>query len=203
MDNNTPAPERLGEIQDITERAQGGDQTALPRLRELLGEFPQMGEYFGNLATQAEAIWVRLTAGTDLYLQGTVLAKIATLREELTEGSTNPVLRLLVDRVILTWLACNYHCGLEGNALTARENPKLLAFRTKRRFQAERAHLTALAALVTMKKLIPAVAPSQGKEPLALPASVGPLNLHNRISGYFADALGPNSGHKAPVAASN
>lgn len=203
MGNNTPAPERLAEIQNITERAQAGDQTALPRLRELLGEFPQTGEYFGNLATQAEAIWVRLTAGTDLYMQETMLAKVATLREELTEGSANPALRLLVDRVILTWLACNLHCGMEGNALAAGESPKLLAFRTKRRFQAERAHLTALAALVTMKKLIPAVAPSPVKEPPALPAPVGPLNLHNRISGFFADVVGPSSGHKAPVAASN
>lgn len=203
MDTDVPPPERLAEIQDVTARAQAGDQAVLPRLRELLGEFPQMAEGFGNLATQAEGIWVRLVAGSDLYMQETLLSKIAALRQELTDGSPNPVLKLLVDRVIMSWMSVSYFAGMEGNALRVNETPKLLAFRTKRRLQAERAHLAALAALVTMKKLYPTAAPPPVKEPPALSSPAGPLNLTNRISEYFADVLGPNSGHKDRVAAIN
>ena len=204
--NAPPPPERLGEIQALTARAQAGDHTAVPRLRELLAEYPEMAVHYGDMAGHAAANWIALTAGTDLHLRESLSARVAALRRELAGEAPDLVLALAADRVALSWLAANYHAAMEASALSARENPRLLAFRTKRRHLADRSHLTALAALVTLRKLLPpaanpAAAPDRAP---ALARHAGPGDVTNRLSEYFADlAFSPPAAARKDLAAVN
>jgi hypothetical protein len=152
----SPAPEVVRDIQAVVRRAKAGDTSELPRLRELLAEYPVLAEHYGNLAAQAEAGWAALAAGQDLYMRECLLAHAAALRAELAGPSPAPVERLLVARVVATWLQLNYFASIEPRAIEAGESPKLALYRARRQEQAHRAHLSALAALTMLRKLLPA-----------------------------------------------
>ncbi|HEY2158713.1 MAG TPA: hypothetical protein VGH33_23985, partial [Isosphaeraceae bacterium] len=156
---SVPAPEVIPEIRAVVERAKAGDPSALPRLRELLAEFPVLVAHYGNLAAQAEVGWADLAAGPNLYLRETLLARAAAMRDELSGPSPSPVERLLVERVVATWMQLNYFVAHEPEAIKARESARLLAFRARRREQAHRMHLSALAALAMVRRLFPASIP--------------------------------------------
>src|SRR5262245_49910915 len=126
--------------------AKKGDSGVLPRLRELLREFPVLAESYGNLAAQAEAGWAALAAGPDLYLRECVLQKAEALRGELGGPSPSPVERLLAERAVACWLQVYYFDALEAQAV-GRESPRLAAFRARRQDQAHRSYLSALASL--------------------------------------------------------
>ncbi|VTU00913.1 Uncharacterized protein OS=Planctomyces maris DSM 8797 GN=PM8797T_31453 PE=4 SV=1 [Gemmataceae bacterium] len=198
----TPTPEQMTELQAVTDRARAGDHTAVPRLRELLALFPRHGAYFGDLALQAAGVWIDLAAGPDLHLRESLAVKLDALRRDLLGGSADPVLDLAVDRVALTWLAANYLTAMDGAAVKHGESPRLQAFRAKRRHQAERAHLTALAALVALRK---ALAAPPAAAPLAAPVLTDRAAreaVANRLSGFF-DGLPTLARDGAKAAASN
>ena len=190
-DTKGPAPERLAEMQRVVDRARRGDESAVPRLRELLAEFPEQGDYYGDAARQALGIWVVVAAGSDLHLRESLCVKAASLRKDLAGESPGPIRSLLVDRVIQSWLAANYFAATEGTAIGAAEGPKMLAFRAKRRLQAERAHLAALALLAALDRHLPRPGPAEvsgdaGRAtPTPAPTPVGAADAANRLADYF------------------
>lgn len=185
--DTTPPPERLAEIELVTRRAQAGDEGVVPRLRELLDEFPRLAAYHGDLANSALAAWISLAAGGNALLRESLSVKVGTLRSELAGESPDPVLELAADRVVVSWMAANYTAAAEAAALATNENSRLVAHRTKRRLQAERAHLGALAALVTLRKLLPrGTGRSRGETP-ALPRHADADAVNNRLAGFFGD----------------
>ena len=186
-DTTRPAPERLAEMERVVDRARRGDESAVPRLRELLAEFPALGDYYGDAARQALGIWVTVAAKSDLHLRESLCVKAASLRRGLAGESPGPILTLLVDRVVQSWLAANFFAATEGTAIGAAEGPKMLAFRAKRRLQAERAHLAALALLAAVGRHLPRPGPVEvagdaGRTP---PTPGGPADAANRVADYF------------------
>jgi hypothetical protein len=160
----------LNEIRDVIGRAQQGDAAVLPRLRELLAQFPLLAETYGNLAVHAEKAWAALAAGTDLHLSECLLHQAATMRQELAGPSPGPVERLLAERVVACWLQLHYFDAVEAQALAAGGTPRLAAHRARRQAVAHRNYLTALAALTTLRRLLPATA----TVPAAIPATPTP-----------------------------
>ena len=55
-----PAEKALDEIKAVVGRAKLGDASVLPRLRELLSQYPELWRRYGDLAAQAEAGWASL-----------------------------------------------------------------------------------------------------------------------------------------------
>ena len=186
-DTTKPAPERLAEMQQVVDRARRGDEAAVPRLRELLQEFPALGDYYGNAALHALGVWIRVAAGSDLHLRESLCVKVDSLRRELAGESPGPIRTLLVDRVVQSWLAANFFAGTEGTAIGAAEGPKMLAFRAKRRLQAERAHLAALALLAAVDRHLPRPSPAAaaGDAGWATPTPGAPADAAHRLADYF------------------
>jgi len=201
-----PAPDVLAEIRAVVGRAKQGDVSVLPRLRELLENHPALWRHYGNLAVQAEATWTSLAAGQDLYLRESLLRQAEALRQELAGSGPSPVERLLVERVVACWLQLHYFDTIEAQGLGNDEKPRLAALRAKRQEQAHRMYLTSLAALTTLRKLLPGAA----AEALPSPSNHGPAGagrnghrrnghaadlspgVHNRLAGLFDDIHGDN-----------
>ena len=134
-------------------------------------------------------VWVALIAGTDFYLKEALASRLADLRRDLVGEAPGPVMALLADRVLASWLVANHATAMEGTSLHQNQHPRLVAFWGKRRLQAERGHLVALAALATMRRLGPEPAPARSPTGVraAIPAAAGAGELGNRLSSYFAD----------------
>ena len=115
-----------------------------------------------------------------------------------------PVERLLVERVVATWLQLNYFDSVEPLAINADESPRLAQYRARRQQQAHVAHLSALAALTTLRRLLPApaveivAAPTKGANDVpgqngrggnghaAKSAASLPPSIQDRLAGLFS-----------------
>lgn len=201
-----PAPDVLAEIRTVVGRAKEGDVSVLPRLRELLENHPTLWRHYGNLAAQSEAAWASLVSGQDLHLRECLLRQAEALRQEIGGMSPSPVERLAVERVVACWMQMAYFDAIEAQVLGNDEKPRLAALRAKREEQAHRMYLTALAALATLRKLLPGAAvvvrPSASDHDRAGAERNGhcrnghaaefPPGVHNRLAGLFDDIPGGN-----------
>lgn len=151
-----PPPDPLAEVREVVARAKAGDTAALPRLRALLDRSPELVRHYGDLARQAEAAWVSLAAGNNLYLKETAVRATEAQRAELARPGAGPIERLLVERVVACGLQLNYFSATEANALAAGDTPRQLQFHARRLGQAERRYLAALGALTSYQRLVPA-----------------------------------------------
>src|SRR4051812_32472564 len=102
--DGAPAADALNEIRTVVAQAKKGDTAVLPRLRELLDAHPALWQRYGDLAAQAEQSWAALAAGPDQYLRECLLRQAQAMRGELAGPDAGPMERLLVERVVLTWL---------------------------------------------------------------------------------------------------
>ena len=102
MDKN--ADPQLEEMVSLTQRAEKGDETALPDLRKLL-QAPKAVELLGgNLARQAQLTLIAKFTGKNLLVRESLTQKLELLRAELTGPTPSVLERLLVDRVVTCWL---------------------------------------------------------------------------------------------------
>jgi hypothetical protein len=178
LDADLPPPggAQLDELRQVVAQARGGDESVRPRLRELLTAYPELWQHFGDLAAQAREAWITLAAGTDLYLQESLRRRMAELQQELAGTSSGPLVRLMVERVMVTWVQAAYSDGLEAQGIAKGEPLRTLTYRARRQAQANRQHLMAIAALATIRKLLPEDAPVGGGPP-ALSAEIPVLAI--------------------------
>jgi hypothetical protein len=146
-------PVEFDDLEWLLERARQGDQLVLPEIRDWLDR-SGVWRRFGDLGQQVRDAWVRLIASSDLVLRESLLWKIDHLRGELTLGEPTPIERLLIDRVLASWLRLHY-AELAGTQVMNR--PKLGEYWDRRQSRAERAYLASLGALTTMQKFLSVV----------------------------------------------
>ena len=140
-------PEKL---KKLLERAQSGDATTLPAIRELLKE-PHIVEAFGNLAAHAENTLIRKFSGKDLAVCEGVQRKMDSLRTELGGLTPSPLERLLVERVVACWL---YLYSLETTyAGKDSMNLELALYYQRCIDRAHKRYLSAIKTLAVVRKL--------------------------------------------------
>ncbi len=156
MSELSQVPDELPAAEDLNwlvQRARQGDETVLPQLREMLDTRPEIWEHFGNLAGHAREAWLRLISADDLALKESTARKVEDLMRELAGPEPTVVERLLAERAVLCWLQLNHADSLAAQALT--KSPRVAEFWAKRQAGAHRRYLTSLAALVTLRRLLP------------------------------------------------
>jgi hypothetical protein len=140
------------ELARLLKRAEQGDHAVLPRLREALDANADIWERYGDLAAQAEASLILLAAGKNLLLAESLQRKLRSLKDELGGESPSPLDRLLVERVVMTWLQTAYFDGLLAQAKGASEaQAKMLQ---RQQDAAHRRHLSAVKTLALVRKLL-------------------------------------------------
>ena len=152
----TEPADALAELRAVVAKAKAGDASVLPRLRAILDNNPSLVKHYGDAARHAEAAWIALAGGPDLYMKEAFARGAEAQRAELTRSGAQPIERLLVERAVACGLQLNYFSATEANALAAGDTFRQLQFHAKRVGQAQRMFLGAIGALVTYQKLMPA-----------------------------------------------
>jgi hypothetical protein len=144
----------LAELKGLVRRVHDeGDEGALPLLREILDEVPTLAKKLLDPAKQAEQSMVKNYAGDDPLVRETLPRTLKIMREELGGKDPSPLERLLVERVVATWLCLQYF-----EALYAQNIRKLTLqqseYQQKRIDHAHRRHLSAVRTLAQVRKLL-------------------------------------------------
>jgi len=92
------------ELLALTDRAQKGDKTALPALRQLLKNPAMVDPLGGDLAKQAQLTHIDKFSGQNLLLKESLTRKLDLMGEELAGPNVTPLERLLVERIVACWL---------------------------------------------------------------------------------------------------
>jgi hypothetical protein len=146
-------PVTQGELRELVKRAQQGDQTALPLLRQVLDASPDLWKYCGDAAKFAEGAWIEVLAGRDQLRRESLLRTVAALKTELAGPSAPPLERLLAGRVVACWLqAAQADASVaqsQGRGLTAAQLDSV----QRRQERSQRSYLAAIKALATVRKL--------------------------------------------------
>lgn len=157
MPTPAPAPDALAPspLDQLIERAQEGDLSALPDLRRWLDQEPALWQQCGDLAKHAELVWLRLVAGKNLVLQESMPRKLAEMKSELGGAEPTALERLLVERIVICWLqvhhadveAASGQCGPAAHPATREQLRKRLESAHKR-------YLHAIKQLALVRKLL-------------------------------------------------
>jgi hypothetical protein len=157
-DKAYPAP-----LRDILERANRGDESALPELKQTFDEHPELAALLGDLVQHAEDALLRWATGTCLAAREAIARQVAELRARLSATANSELEKLLIDRICISWIEV-YAADVQftermangmGTGPAAQVAQKVLD-RAHQRF------LTAVRALATVQKLTrPALTPIQ------------------------------------------
>jgi hypothetical protein len=143
----------VDDLNSLVQRAREGDETVLLQLREMLDTRPELWQHFGNLAAHAREAWLRVIAGIDLALKESTARKAEDLVRELAGPAPTAIERLLAERAALCWLQIHHADALAAQSLS--QSRQVGDFWAKRQAGAHRRYLTSLAALVTLRRLMP------------------------------------------------
>src|SRR3954453_57936 len=100
------AAERTGqeELAQLLARAEQGDRSVLPELRQALDADATIWRMYGDLALQAEGSLIQLAAGKNVLMAECLLRQLSAMKDELAGDSPSPLERLLIARITATWL---------------------------------------------------------------------------------------------------
>jgi hypothetical protein len=149
-------PARVARLNDLVERAQKGDPSALPGLREILAEPTIVAALGGDLASLARDRLLSAFAGKNLLFLEAVTRQMELLRQDLLQGGSSPLERLLVDRVVCNWLHLHHLENLHHSQGS-------MALELARHFEwclnsVQKRYLAAIKALATVRRLaVPAL----------------------------------------------
>jgi hypothetical protein len=147
----------LKELKALIVRVRDGDEGAVPRLREILREAPELARRFVDPAIQTQRSMIETYAGGDSpVVRETLPHTLEALRVELGGGYPSPLERLLVERIAATWLQLHYFETLYAQNIS---NLTIVQseFHQKRIDRAHRRHLSAVKTLAQIRKMGPAV----------------------------------------------
>lgn len=151
MDATEAVPQTRDELLALLRRAKAGDETTLPVVRRMLADPAHIPTFGGDLTRTVELAFVADLSRDDLGLREAVLRQLDVLRTELGGPNPSPLERLLVDRVVVCWLAAH------DAELRYTVNAKDMTFRNgdyqQRRMDAtSRRYLAAVKALAAVRK---------------------------------------------------
>jgi hypothetical protein len=146
------------EIRVLLVRAQQGDTSVLPQLRELLDGRPELWQRLGDLRGHVEEALLDLAAGKSLLAREAIRRRMDELRAELSVPTPTPVEKLLIDRVVVGW-AQVYLADLD-ELQKAKAGTQQAAQAHRRQTAAQTRYLAALKHLALIRKLLrPAPSP--------------------------------------------
>ena len=97
-------PAIVAELRALVQKAKAGDVRALPRMRAILDQHPEVWQTVGDLERVVVRSWAELLGGDDPLSVESVRRKAEQFRAELEGANPTPLGRLLAGQVISGWL---------------------------------------------------------------------------------------------------
>jgi hypothetical protein len=142
------------EIRELIKRAKAGDPDILPDLRRVLDSHPEVWQSVADLARHAIDAQVNLAAGQDHMLRQSLGRQLDAMKQELGHGVAGPLERLLIDRVLVTWVQAWYADAMRTASTDV--DLRQAQFLEARSARAHRAHMSAIKSLATVRKTLAA-----------------------------------------------
>jgi len=145
------------ELQDAIDRAQDGNRSALPIIREHLasrpGNYWQLVEY----SRVVQNTQVKSYTGEGLYVHEVMYEVIERLRSDLGGEDASPLESLLIERIISCYLHVNFAENACAETIGAGERLEVVEYKQKRLDRAHKRYLAAVKALAQIRKMGPAI----------------------------------------------
>jgi hypothetical protein len=123
-----------------------------PRLRELFDKHPEIWRQYGDLARHSTEKLIRLVAGADLAMAESLVRSVDSLKARLAGDCAGPLEMLLIDRIAVTWLAVHWCESTHAQSTDA--SLRQTGYAEQRLDRAHRRHLSSIAALAALRKLL-------------------------------------------------
>ena len=147
------APSGMTDLHTLVQRAQAGDATALPQIREILDSRPDIWHHMGDVSSLVERAWIALLAADNPLSVESMKRTVAEMKAELAGEQPTRLERMMVEQVIANWMEVKY---LEGSAAAAgRGSLEQANFRLKRLESAQRRYLEAIKMLTSLRAMMP------------------------------------------------
>jgi hypothetical protein len=145
----------LEKLRGLLGKAEKGDKDAVPEIRQILDERPDLAWQFVDVAQVAEeALIEKMTGEEDLAVKEIMRCQLKAMREEIAGENPSPLERLLAERVVATWLQIQLFEGLYASDMSKSMTIAQDSYHQKRLDQTYRRHLSAIRALAQMRKLL-------------------------------------------------
>jgi hypothetical protein len=147
------------QIMGLVRRAEQGDATVVLELRKVLDQQPRLWRAAGDeggvvpqLAHTTESLWLHRIAGDNPFFRESIARQTRALRRELLGEAPAPLEKLLVDRIVCTWLGVQY--AEAHHARTMREQTfDQGAYDQERILRYQKLHPAAVKALAQLRRL--------------------------------------------------
>src|SRR5262249_29984452 len=143
------SPIKEEDLKALIDRAQNGDDSAMPALRELLKKPANVDLLGGDLAKQAQYAIINKFEGP--LWKEVLPRKLDLLRQEIAGSNPTPLERLLVERIVADWL--HLHCLEWTYAHKGALSPDLEACYQRSMSSAEKRYLAAIKTLAQVRKM--------------------------------------------------
>jgi hypothetical protein len=142
-------------LRDLLGKAHKGEEDAVPKIRQILSEHPDLARQFADVARIAEDALIEvMTKEQDLAAKELIRCQLEAMREEIAgKTPSSPLERLLSERVVVTWLEVQYFEALYAQNMRNLNIPQA-EHHQKRLDRAHRRHLSAIRALAQIRKLL-------------------------------------------------
>ena len=143
------------ELRGLLGKAEKGDKDAVPEIRQILDEHPDLAWRFVEVAQVAEDTLIeKMTGEEDLAVKEIMRCQLKAMREEIAGENPSPLERLLAERVVATWLQIQLFEGLYASGMSKSMTIAQGGYHQKRLDQTYRRHLSAIRALAQTRKLL-------------------------------------------------
>jgi hypothetical protein len=155
------AEKTVEKLHDLLRLAEKGKEDAVPEIRQILNEHPDLAWRFLDVAHIAEDTLIEeMTKEGDLATKELIRCQLEAMREQIAGKNSSALERLLSERVILTWLEVQlfealYAKNMRNLTIAQAEHHQ------KRLDRAHRRHLSAIRELAQMRKLLRGTAITQ------------------------------------------
>jgi hypothetical protein len=161
----------------LMDKAQAGDAKALDEARPLIDK-TGLWKYMGNLSRHVQDSWLDAITGRNKLVREAYEREADEMRRELLAAGESALERLLVERVIATWLQVCHADSVYAAMLKADGHSFALGtYYRQRQDSAHARHLKAVKALATVRRLlIPAVQVNIGRNQIinqGAPSAIG------------------------------
>jgi hypothetical protein len=139
----------------LIDRAQDGDEEALPVLRKVLDEAPEVARIV-DLARNVERSIIEKMSGNDVFTQEAIPRNLKAMKGEIAGENPSPLERLLAERITVCWLELQYFHAIYtqnlGSFSLAQSD-----FYQRRIDKAHRRYLSSIKTLAQIRKMAPVV----------------------------------------------